>query len=314
MRKTPPPARSDLADRLSAAVLRALIWAVLRLPLRLRLWLMGTLMARVLAPLLGYRKRAEANLAYVWPEMPAAERRRIANAVSDNAGRTIIENFDPAGLMARMADVPLEGDGVAQMLQARAEGRPILLLGGHYGNYFAARAALVARGWEVGVLYRPMSNPHFDEFYRTTMTMGGSPGFEQGRRGTLGLIKLLRDGGVGGIMFDVFDGAGVPIDFLGKPAPTLTSAADIALRTGALVVPFFGVRQPDGVSLRAVFDAPIPHGDPIEMMTEVTRRLEAHILRDPAQWFWVHRRWKPKRQAKYQRKRAAANIGPDDAD
>ena len=85
---------------------------------------------------------------------------------------------------------------------------------------------------------------------------------------------------------------------------------EIALKTGALFVPFFGIRQPDGQSFNAVFEAPIPHGDPVEMMKEATRRLEARIAADPGQWFWIHRRWKPRRQAKRQRKRAAANMGP----
>jgi KDO2-lipid IV(A) lauroyltransferase len=110
------------------------------------------------------------------------------------------------------------------------------------------------------------------------------------------------------LLFDVFDGAGVPIDFLGQPAPTLTSAADIALRTGALMIPFFGLRRGDGFA--CVFDTPIPHSDPEEMMRAATRALEQRIAEDPGQWFWIHRRWKPKRQAKTQRKRAAATMGP----
>jgi KDO2-lipid IV(A) lauroyltransferase len=96
------------------------------------------------------------------------------------------------------------------------------------------------------------------------------------------------------------------MNFMGQPAPTLTSAADIALRTGALLVPFFGVRKPDGVGFDVIFEAPVAHSDPVEMMRDVTRRLEARIRDHPEQWFWIHRRWKPKRQ----RKRAAARMGP----
>ncbi|WP_444758838.1 LpxL/LpxP family acyltransferase, partial [Puniceibacterium confluentis] len=49
-----------------------------------------------------------------------------------------------------------------------------------------------------------------------------------------------------------------------------------------------------------------PHGDPVAMMREATARLEARIRENPEQWFWIHRRWKPRRQ----RRRAAAKIGP----
>ncbi len=297
-------------DWLTDRVLRGLIWLALCLPLRLRLWLMGRSVARVIAPLAGYRARAMANLAHVWPDLPEAEARRIADAVADQAGRTMIENYGVAELRARMAEAPVGGPGLKAIEEARAQGRPVLFVTGHYGNFEAPRAALVARGYQIGGLYRPMSNPFFNAHYAQNMHALSGPVFEQGRRGTMGLIRHVREGGMAVLLFDVYDSAGAVFDFLGKPAPTLTSAADIALKTGALLVPFFGIRQPDGVSFDCVFEAPIPHSDALAMTQEMSARLEARIAEDPTQWFWIHRRWKPKRQKKRQRKRAAAKTGP----
>ncbi|WP_425102172.1 lysophospholipid acyltransferase family protein [Tropicibacter sp. S64] len=302
--------RGGTRDWLTDRLIRGLIGGLRLLPWRLRVPLMGAVMARIIAPLAGWQARAMANLAHIWPEMPEAERRRIARAVANNAGRTTIENYDVPGLVKRMATVEPQGAGLAAMEEARASGRPVLFVTGHYGNHEAPRAALVARGWRIGGLYRPMANPFFNAHYAANMHALSDPVFEQGRRGTMGLIKHIKEGGMGVLLFDVFDGKGVVFDFMGQPAPTLTSAADIALRTNALLVPFFGVRKADGLSFDAIFEAPVPHGDPVEMMKEVTRRLEARISADPGQWFWIHRRWKPKRQEKRQRKRAAANIGP----
>lgn len=293
-------------DWLTDRGLRGVIWVMLRIPLRLRLWLMGRFVARVIAPLTGYRERAVENLTHVWPDMPASEKRKIADGVADNAGRTMIENYDVIGLRDRMRGATLSGDGLSAVAAARAEGRPVLFVTGHFGNFEAPRAALVAQGYEIGGLYRPMSNPFFNAHYAQNMHRLSGPVFEQGRRGTMGLLRHIKDGGMGVLLFDVYDSAGTPIDFMGRPAPTLTSAADIALRTGALMVPFFGLRLPDGQSFEAIFEAPIPHGDPVAMMREATARLEARIRENPEQWFWIHRRWKPRRQ----RRRAAAKIGP----
>lgn len=287
-------------------VLRGVIWCALRLPIRARLWLMGRLIRHVVAPLAGYRQRAMDNLAHVWPGMGVLDRRRLADLVADNAGRTMIDNYDVQGLMRRMSDAPIRGEGLAAVEEAKAHGRPVLFVTGHFGNFEAPRAALVARGYRIGGLYRPMSNPFFNAHYAANMHALSDPVFEQGRRGTMGLIKHIREGGMGVLLFDVYDSAGVPIDFMGQPAPTLTSAADIALRTEALLVPFFGIRKEDGISFDVVFEAPVPHGDPVDMMRDVTQRLEARIRAHPDQWFWIHRRWKPRRQ----RKRAAAKIGP----
>ncbi|MGB0440527.1 MAG: lauroyl acyltransferase, partial [Paracoccaceae bacterium] len=131
--KTPPSPTGTWGQWCADRVARGLIGAALALPLRLRLRLVGGLVARGLAPLVGYQSRAMANLAYVWPHLSRAESRRIARAVAYQAGCTIIENYDMAGLKDRMASVPLTGDGVAALERARAEGTPVVLITGHYG-------------------------------------------------------------------------------------------------------------------------------------------------------------------------------------
>lgn len=285
-------AKGSWTDWLVDRLLRAIIKGALMLPLRLRSWLVGKFVAYGLAPLVGYYRRALNNLEYVWPDMPEPERRRIARAVCDNAGRTMIELFDGPGLQERMSKVPLKGEGVAAIEKAKAEGRPILLITGHYGNFEAPQIALVSRGYDdIGGLFRPMSNPYFNEFYTDNLGKLPGPDFAQGRRGTTALLRHIKAGGMSILLFDIFVSGMEPVEFLGKPAPTSFSAAEIALKTGALLVPYFGIRQPDGVSFEAVFEAPIEHTDAKTMMEEATRRLEARIKAKPEQWLWIHRRW-----------------------
>jgi KDO2-lipid IV(A) lauroyltransferase len=120
--------------------------------------------------------------------------------------------------------------------------------------------------------------------------------FEQGRLGTIWFERHLKDGGMAVLLFDLWDRAGTPVSFLGKSAPTSTSAAEIAIKFNALVVPYFGVRQPDGLEFDVIIEAPIDHSDPITMTQDITKRLEAQIALNPEQWFWFHRRWKPERK------------------
>lgn len=283
---------------LSDRFLRAMIRCALALPLRMRLALFGATVSRIIAPIVGYQKRAEDNLLYVWPHLSSAERRRIARAVAHQAGRTIIENYDMDGLKQRMAHVPLQGQGVEALKSAQRDGTPVVLVTGHYGNFEAARAALVARGYQIGGLYRPMRNPYFNSHYAANMHSMSGPVFAQGRRGTAGLVRHIRDGGMAVLLFDIYSSKGVPLPFLGKPAPTMLSAAEIALRTNALLIPFFAIRRTDGQTFDIVFEKPVAHSDPEDMMREVTARLEARIEAQPEQWFWIHRRWKPERQKK----------------
>lgn len=279
-------------DWLSNQASRAVIGAVRLLPYGKRVPFMGAVMRRGLGGVLGFRKRAEANLAMIYPDMPPQERRRIADGVLDNFGRTLIENYSHPEFAAHLAETDLSGDGVAALAKATAEKRPVLFVTAHFGNHEAPRQILNRMGHNVGGLYRPFTNPYFDADYRRTIGALGGTVFAQGRRGTIGLIRYLREANQGVLFYDVFYGAGERLDFLGKPAMTALSAAEIAIKVGAVVLPYYGVRNPDGMTFTAIVDSPIALSDPLTMTTEMNARLEQQIAAHPEQWFWVHRRWK----------------------
>jgi KDO2-lipid IV(A) lauroyltransferase len=301
-----PKQTGSLAEWLTDWAIRVLIRSARTLPLAMRLQFMGWFMRCILAPLTGYQKRALANLDYIYPEKPSNEKLKIARGAADNAGRTFIENYDILALRKRLEKAKITGPGFAAALEAKDSGTPVVFVTGHYGNFEAPRAALVAQGFQIGGLYRPMANPYFNQHYAQNMHDLSGPVFEQGRKGTLGLLRHIRQGGMAVLLFDIYDGAGAPLTFLGKPAPTVTSVADIALKTQAVVIPFFGIRRADGVDFDIVFEEPIAPDAPMQMMQQITQRLEKRIEEDPKQWFWIHRRWKPDRQ----RARAAAKTVP----
>ena len=275
-------------------VLRGLINSLLLLPIRLRLTVMARFCCHILGPLSGYKKRAKDNLFYIYGETKSAQdMEMIANEVLQHAGRTIIENYDTKELRKRLEAAPITGEGLELVETAKRAGTPILFVTAHFGNFEALRAALVGRGFKIGGLYRPMSNPYFNAHYAQNMHDLSGPVFEQGRRGTAGLYRHIKNGGMGVLLFDIFDWKGEVLEFLGKPAPTALSAAEIALKTNAMLVPFFARRLSNGLDFEIDVQAPVPHSSAVEMMTEVTVRLEAKIKETPEQWFWIHRRWKP---------------------
>jgi len=284
--------RQTLADFAANAVLRLLIRVALLLPYPLRVALFGWVTRRLVAPFAGYRARARANLAMIWPDLPPAERVRIADEACENAGRTLIENYSTRDFMARMAALPLTGAGVDALAGAKAAGRPAILVSGHFGNYEAARAALVARGYLIGGLYRPMRNAFFNDHYVRTMEAFGGPVFPQGPRGTAGFVRHLKAGGQLVLLFDQNVVGGAILDFLGHPAATALSAAELALRYDALLVPFYATRQPDGLGFAIEIEAPVPPSDPMTMTQTLNDSLAARVRATPGQWFWIHRRWK----------------------
>ena len=281
-----------LADRLVNLALRGAIGTAMALPYPRRVAFFGGLARRAAGPLAGYRRRALENLALIRPDWSEERRRAVAGDTLDNFGRTLIENYSWRDLRDRLAGTPITGGGLPHLEEARAQGRAVVFVTGHFGNHEAPRHALTARGFRIGGLYREMGNPLVNAHYAATMAEVSGPVFAKGRRGTMGFVRHLAGGGMATILFDLHDRRGEAIPFLGRPALTSTTAAELALRFNALMVPYWGIRQTNGLSFAIAVEEPIPHAAPLAMMEEATRRLEARVLAHPGQWFWVHRRWK----------------------
>ena len=279
-------------DRLVSGAFRALIFVLLLLPYGMRVRLSGWLFARVVAPLAGYSQRIRDNLAKVLPDLPEAEVRRLIREVPNNVGRTLIEIYSGASFIAHVTSSPLAGPGLAALDAANEAGRPVILVTGHFGNYDASRAALIARGYRVGALYNPMANRYFNEHYVKAISSVGTPLFARGKRGMADMIRFLRSGGMLGLLIDQRMIRGERLTFFGQEALTALSAAELALKYDALVVPTYGIRKPDGLNFDIIIEAPIPHGTPEAMTQALNNSLEAVVRQNMGQWFWIHRRWK----------------------
>jgi KDO2-lipid IV(A) lauroyltransferase len=289
-----PKSRRAWADWTVDRIVRGLVWTARRLPYERRVPMMGRVL-RALGGVTGYRARAEAQLGFVFPDMSAAERRRIARGVLDNFGRVTIENYSTDAQLARAGSWQPHGPGLAPCEAARRAGRPILFVSGHFGNYQAARAAMNVRGYAMGGLYRLMNNPYSNDHYIASVEGVGGPAFARDRRGLAGFVRNLRDGGQGAILIDQYVSGGASLDFLGRPAPTSLSAAEMALKYDALLVPIYAERLENGLDFDVQLETPLPHSDAETMTQALNDSLAARVRARPEQWFWVHRRWKPDR-------------------
>jgi KDO2-lipid IV(A) lauroyltransferase len=97
-----------------------------------------------------------------------------------------------------------------------------------------------------------------------------------------------------------FGTGGVFVEFFGRQAATATGPVVLAKRTGASLVPCFIVRQPDDTH-KIIFepaldliDAGSDEETAVINIQKLTGVIESYIRRYPAEWGWIHRRWKTK--------------------
>jgi KDO2-lipid IV(A) lauroyltransferase len=192
----------------------------------------------------------------------------------------------------------------APVLEALTRGRPVLVLGGHFGNWEMSLSAFGMFRFPMGVIAREMDNSYLNDWFRRTREECGHKLYL--KKGNFdGITDLLAAGGNLILLGDQDAGRrGVFVDFFGTPASTFKSIALMALEYRALIVVGYGRRLPDDdqsarwaryeVGCEDVIDVErLQTGDEIREITErYTRALERAIRRSPEQYFWVHRRWK----------------------
>lgn len=285
----PPP---SLSDRLGNAAFTAVTKLAARMPYERRVAFAGRLATRVIAPLVGWRRRIRENLALTCPELPAAEVARLVRAVPDNVGRTLAEIYSGSQFIARIRDLPLTGPGAALLEELKQAGKSAILVSGHFGNYDAWRGALAAKGYRIGALYRPMNNRAFNARYVAAITRIAAPLFSRDKRGMGQMLRFLREGGMLALGIDQYFRNGADLTFFGRTARTPLSAAELALKYDVPMIPIFATRQEDGLSFVIEVLDPIAPGTAEEMSQRFNDVLEAKVRAHMGQWFWIHRRWK----------------------
>jgi len=103
--------------------------------------------------------------------------------ITDRALRGIIAAALALDYTAQLADTVPTGAGLEDLAKAKQDGRPVLFVTGHFGNHDAPRHVLNRLGYTIGGIYKPISNPYFNEHYVKTITEVSGPVFPVDREG-----------------------------------------------------------------------------------------------------------------------------------
>ena len=225
-------------------------------------------------------------------------------AVARENFRRIGENFACAIKTAAMNFEDLrprvEFVGNPQILSPSVNQKPqkVVVAIGHFGNFeLYARFGQFAPAYQCATTYRALRQPSLNRLLQSLRERSGCLYFER-RFDAQALKALMNQPGVMlGLLSDQSAGA-VRVPFLGHDCSTTTAPAIFALRYHSILIPAICYRV--GLARwRIELGAEIPtheNGRPrsnTAIMSDVNRAFEAAVRRDPANWFWVHRRWKP---------------------
>lgn len=248
-----------------------------------------------------HRKMAAQNIARCFPEKSAAEVRALARENFRRIGESFAcavktASFDADGIRAVTEFV-----GAEKFPKAAVGERPrsVVCAVGHFANFeLLGRSALFCPGYQVATTYRGLRQAGLTRVMQELREKSGSLFFERRKDADALKAAMNQSGMMLGLFTDQHAGdRGVRLPFFGRDCSTSVAPGVLALRYGCPLFTVICYRVAPGRWRVEVGDEIPTHanGEPRsteEMARDMNRAFEAAIRRDPANWFWVHNRWK----------------------
>ena len=247
-----------------------------------------------------YRRVTLENLTLVFGgEKSADEIIKIAREHFRRLGENYLSAVKTAAMDAKQILPHVEFTGLENLPHrtASAIGGNAVIAIGHFGNFeLFARLHEVFPGCRTATTYRALNQPALNRVLQSLREKSQCLFFERRSGGRALREAMSRPGIVLGLLSDQST-AGMRGPFLGHDCNTGLAPAVFALRYEAELSTAICYRV--GLAKwRLDFGKKIPtheNGHPRaseDIMRDVNRALEIAVRRDPANWFWVHRRWK----------------------
>lgn len=290
-----PPASSLVRPALLPVWLGVgLLWLLHWLPLPLQAAI-GSALGGLLALLPGKRRHVVAtNLALCFPDVPAAQRRRWLRQTYQASMRAALEHgllwWGSEARLRRLVRIDNPeaalGDGV----------RPVIWLAPHFVGLDMGGVRL-SMDRQVASMYAPSKNPASDWLMLRGRSRFHAPVLIAKSDGIKPVLKALKDHLPFYYLPDQDQGRlnAVFVPFFGISAATLSALPRLARLTGAQVVPAITRQLPGGRGYAVRFYPPWDNFPSDDLEADVARMnafIEARIRELPAQYLWLHRRFK----------------------
>lgn len=243
------------------------------------------------------RAQTEDNLRHAYPDRDEAWVRATAAASYAHLGRETLVTLRLAGRSHADIRAGAVIDGLDALRRRQGEGRGVVLVTGHVGNWEEAAAAVIANGVPMDGVAQRQGNPLFDREVIRSREALGLRIIDRSRAGRR-VFRSLREGRVVAFVADQNAGrGGVFVPFFGRLASTHRGPAFMALRADVPMFTGVSLRREDGllhVWLRELeVDRSGDQEEGIQRMTGAfTAEIEATVRKAPEQYLWQHRRWR----------------------
>ncbi|MBV1884055.1 MAG: LpxL/LpxP family Kdo(2)-lipid IV(A) lauroyl/palmitoleoyl acyltransferase [Pseudomonadales bacterium] len=236
----------------------------------------------------------ETNIRLCFPELGKQKQDQLIKDTIDANAIGLMETAAAWRLPAENFRSKITVHGLENLEAAKRQGKGVLLVGAHYTTLDMG-GVLVSLFSDVDVMYRPHTNPLFDQFMKKSRERFCHKVID--RTDIRSVIKSLKAGDVLWYAPDQDYGRNHSVfaPFFGVEAASIKATARFAKinQSPVIILKHHRNLQNDGYTLS--FSAPLenyPSGNDIEDATIINQQLESAIRECPEQYMWVHRRFK----------------------
>lgn len=247
----------------------------------------------------GYRRLTRTNLRIAFgDQLSPAARNRLARRTARHLVREFLELARWLNLSPDRRRPRLRVEGEENILRARKEGKPIILLTAHLSNFPLVSVALTLRGIPNYFVMKQIQVKMTDDYFNGLEARLGVKIIDLLPRSqcTRNCLRALQEDRVIILALDLdARREGIFVDFFKKAASTYVGPLVLARRAGAVLIPAFLTGRSDQ-SYRLVIHPPLPAPEskrdyPL-LLKEYNRLLEGYVRRHPEQYNWIYKRWK----------------------
>ncbi len=248
------------------------------------------------------RRLTQSNLTLAYGnEKSRGQIKKMGVSVFRELGRNVVDAARLSRITADSVDSLVRIEGLDHLESAYGQGKGVVAVSAHLGNFELMGTCLAMKGFAVTVVAAPLFDPRLDGLLLRNRERGGLNVVHRDRAAPA-VLRALRKGHVVGLLVDQDTrGAGITVPFFGRAARTPTGPAVLADRSGAPIVPMAIHRLQDDTHQLSIRPPIHPDGrsqEDVERTTSLyTAELERFIRQAPAQWVWMHDRWKASRQS-----------------
>ncbi len=271
-----------------------LLWLLNRLPWRWQIRT-GRLLGRLLYHMSARRRHVtRTNIRLCFPELTREEQAQRVREVFANNGIGLFETAMAWWTPREKLRGHITFKGREHLDAALAQGKGVILLGAHFSTLDLG-GLLFSEYYPVDAMYRRHNNPLMEKL----ITRGRLRYFGQAieRSDIRRVVRALRKNHIIWYAPDQDFGRkqSVYAPFFGVPAATITATTRMVKLNGSPILMLAQHRLPDDsgyeLELFPVIE-PFPTGDEEADATRINAEIERAIRKDPAQYMWVHRRFK----------------------